>query len=383
MIRVKIQQKTEYGYIEFPTTDTNLHNELMKINPLNPDETTVFVNEISYPEEMNVLNDLFIDLDEMNYLAKRFDSFSENEEKKFFEIIKMNKLSSLKDLINLSFNLNNYALITNLKDAATVGREYKLETEGCVPAHDEDNPEYAEIGKKLICSGNGILTKHGLLFIKEKSMDEYYNGKNFPCYLYDQCLMVGEMQYGGNTEYIYLPSEDYAIEKAVKRLQAESCKNCTVKLFNVFSDNDTLIEIGNKIIENDGIYALNDLLETINKNIDYPQFTKLSAVVEYSGAEDIKSIIKLSDNLSAFEYEKEIYSYQDLGKRWLTAEFGMSIPSELERYFNFEEFGKNVERDNNGKFLSGGDFVSMSAGYDIAEILEQEENQGLSMNEMK
>lgn len=33
-----------------------------------------------------------------------------------------------------------------------------------IPAHDEDDPKYAVIGRELLQSGTGVFTEHGLLF---------------------------------------------------------------------------------------------------------------------------------------------------------------------------------------------------------------------------
>ena len=63
-----------------------------------------------------------VNLDELNYLAKRMDSFFGDEETQFFEAIKLEHFTDMKDLINLTFNLDKYTLI---KDVSDINRSEK------------------------------------------------------------------------------------------------------------------------------------------------------------------------------------------------------------------------------------------------------------------
>lgn len=203
MIKVRIRSNNGYADISFPCSDGMICSRLTEIHADDPSYTTAFVSEVIEPNEFSFLKNHVIDLDELNYLAKRMDSFFGDEETQFFEALKLERFIKLKDLINLTFNLNKYALITDVSDMGKVGREYLLNKEGAIPAHDEDNPKYAEIGRQLLKSGQGIFTEHGLLF-PDRSMpfEEVYNGQTFPAYLYDTCLFVGEINYNDKTEYI-------------------------------------------------------------------------------------------------------------------------------------------------------------------------------------
>ncbi len=100
--------------------------------------------------------------------------------------MKLEGFDTLPDLINLSFNLNRYPLIRDIGDMGKIGREYLLTVNGCVPADDADDPKYAELGRELIQSGNGIFTEHGMLFVDENTpFQRSYDGQTFPPYLYD------------------------------------------------------------------------------------------------------------------------------------------------------------------------------------------------------
>lgn len=124
-----------------------------------------------FPEDLDFLQDRFANLDEVNYLAKRMDSFFGDEEYQFYEAMKLEGFDTLPDLINLSFNLNRYPLIRDIGDMGKIGREYLLTVKGCVPAHDEDDPKYAQLGRELIQSGIGSV------FAADGTLLHYFSGK--------------------------------------------------------------------------------------------------------------------------------------------------------------------------------------------------------------
>ena len=191
MITATVKHNDNYADIEFPCSEAYLSAKLMEIHVDDLSSITHYISAITEPKELSFLKDRLVNLDELNYLAKRMDSFFGDEETQFFEAIKLEHFTEMKDLINLTFNLDKYTLIKDVSDMGKVGREYLLNTEGCIPAHDEDNPKYAQIGRELLRSGHGIFTEHGLLFPDQnRPFEELYNGKTFPAYIYmiNACL---------------------------------------------------------------------------------------------------------------------------------------------------------------------------------------------------
>ncbi len=106
-----------------------------------------------------MLKDRFANLDELNYLANvdgelrlpriRSVPYRHHQAGKPTE----------KDLINLTFNLDHFTLCKDVSSYGKIGREYVMNTEGAVPAHDEDDPKYAAIGKDLIDRGLAQITE--------------------------------------------------------------------------------------------------------------------------------------------------------------------------------------------------------------------------------
>ena len=96
-----------------------------------------------------------------------------------------------KDLTNLTFNLDHFTLCKDVSSYGKIGREHVMNTEGAVPAHDEDDPKYAAIGKDLIDRGLAQITAKGLLIYNPfDELTEVYDGQTFPEYYYENSLRL-------------------------------------------------------------------------------------------------------------------------------------------------------------------------------------------------
>lgn len=334
MITATVKHNDNYADIEFPCSEAYLSAKLMEIHVDDLSSITHYISAITEPKELSFLKDRLVNLDELNYLAKRMDSFFGDEETQFFEAIKLEHFTEMKDLINLTFNLDKYTLIKDVSDMGKVGRKYLLNTEGCIPADDEDNPKYAEIGRKLLQSGQGVFTEHGLLFPdRNRPFEELYNGKTFPAYIYDQCLFVGEIEYEGQTEFIYLPDDERAIQKAFRRLGAKSPENCSITLSDFCFEHNKVFELFKDILNNEGIYKANSLAQTIKALVNPQDMKKLSTVLEYADVSDSESIAALAENLDTFGYAQGINDYADLGRWWIDNHDELQLSGGLiERY---------------------------------------------------
>ena len=232
MIKIRIRNADHEIDIRFPISESELFAKLGEIHAVEGRDAaqSALVTEVYWPEEFSMLKDRFANLDELNYLGKRMESFDYHEYDQF--LIGVTKLENLteKDLINLTFNLNHFTLCQDVSSYGKIGREYVLNTEGAVPAHDEDDPKYAAIGKELIDKGLAQITERGLLIYNPfDELEEVYDGKTFPEYYYNNSLASADVSYNGRTELLLLPGEELAIKKALARLGAPSDQDCEIK----------------------------------------------------------------------------------------------------------------------------------------------------------
>ena len=126
MITATVKHNDNYADIEFPCSEAYLSAKLMEIHVDDLSSITHYISAITEPKELSFLKDRLVNLDELNYLAKRMDSFFGDEETQFFEAIKLEHFTEMKDLINLTFNLDKYTLIKDVSDIAILERTGQL-----------------------------------------------------------------------------------------------------------------------------------------------------------------------------------------------------------------------------------------------------------------
>ena len=371
MIKLKIKYGNNQTDIRFPCTEKALQEALAEIDAEQVRPLELYVTEVVFPEELAFLEDRFANLDEVNYLAKRMDSFFGDEEYQFYEAMKLEGFDTLPDLINLSFNLNRYPLIRDIGDMGKIGREYLLTVNGCVPADDADDPKYAELGRELIQSGNGIFTEHGMLFVDENTpFQRSYDGQTFPPYLYDPgVLCVAKAEYGGKTEYLYFPCEEEAIDKAFARLgtTADEVK-ITLEDFN--TDSPEWFGRFREIASEEGLYELNRLTAAVNTaDID---LKKLWSVAEYAEAEDAEQLARLAKSIDCFTFVEGANYFQEIGEYVAQNNEDFTVNPAVAKFFDYRAFGEHIGEIYYGKFVDGG-FIYNDTDTSLLDILYQDE----------
>lgn len=370
MIKLKIKYGNESTDICFPCKETEMSAALERIHAEDVTPLELYVSEVVFPEELGFLQDRFVNLDEVNFLGKRMDGFFGDEEYQFYEAMKSEGFDTLPDLINLSFNLNRYPLIRDISDMGKIGREYLLTVKGCLPADDEDDPKYAEFGRKLIQSGKGVFTEHGLLFVDESTpFQKLYDGQVFPPYVYDSnMLCIARAEYNGESEYLYLPCEEKAIDKALARLGAAP-ENAKITLEDFSVNNPKWFERFKQIAADEGVYELNGLANAINSADT--DLKKLWLVAEYAEVEEAGQLARLAENIGCLKIIEDVNDYEDVGRYIVDNNDCYALHPELEDYFDFNGFGEHIAEEYGGKFV-GGNFIYNDTDTSLLDILYQD-----------
>ena len=121
MIKIRIKNADHEIDIRFPISESELFAKLGEIHAVEGRDAaqSALVTDVYWPEEFSMLKDRFANLDELNYLGKRMESFDTLEYDQF--LIGISKLDSkdVKDLINLTFNLNHFTLCQDVSSYGT------------------------------------------------------------------------------------------------------------------------------------------------------------------------------------------------------------------------------------------------------------------------
>ena len=185
MITLRIQNTVLETELRLPCSEAELSQCLREIAITAEPPPKIYVKKMIDPQGFAFLERTSIDVDEMNYLAKRMDSLTRGETDKLYAIVSQKSYMEPKDLINLTFNLDCYTLIQGLRDISSAGRNYLLTVHGGMTSEELSGKDLAKIGRDLIESGKGIYTDYGLLYRNEEiGFEEVYDGQVFPEYWY-------------------------------------------------------------------------------------------------------------------------------------------------------------------------------------------------------
>ncbi|SHF08013.1 protein of unknown function [Tissierella praeacuta DSM 18095] len=206
---------------------------------------------------LNILADKNANIDELNYLMKRFDSFTTREIEKFYAIAFAEEPKSMAELINLSFNLHCYSLINNFNDFNKLGKDLYLTEKMAVAAEElekldtlnkvsdkfmemDGDVEYFE---RLMDHINHLTIDEFLLLADSMYEFELFDGiKDVESYGRYMISESGHFEYDDNLEE-YIDFKRYGQIKMANELGAFSDKGYIVyhgynqKLSNILSEN--------------------------------------------------------------------------------------------------------------------------------------------------
>ena len=163
-------QHPEYGQITvpFPIPDEKYDRMIELLEPLEIGDALrqdCRVDELdSFYTVLNRLVGSLVNFDELDYLAKRLDSFDDGEVAQFQGMACKLGVSNIKDFINLTFCCQQATVITDFSDLAAIGRDHYMNLHGGSASVDELNAlDGEETARQLIESGSGTITPYGVV----------------------------------------------------------------------------------------------------------------------------------------------------------------------------------------------------------------------------
>lgn len=373
-IRAELKKGNRTTILNAPCNNYGIDIALQNLGETDMTETEQFCMHIGGGfRELSVLEDRFIYIDELNFLAKYLDSLTDNQRNQFRAAMFVEKPTEIKEMINLAANLHNYTLITDFSNIDKVGRTHRLNVETAIPT--DDSYDYAALGESLLTSGKGVTTPYGVLFVNGLPMHEIYNGETFPEYLYEDCQMIATIGYDEKNESLYLPCAESAIDRAVHRLSASGLSGC--ELLNLESNYDG-VEWLESIVPD---YSATDLpglnkLCAVLTDFSDSDIGKLVGVCDYACVSDFEKAAILAENLDSFEYAPFVDDEESLGKYLIQSSGSYEYDDELEDYYDYESFGSDIIDRQNGKYIENG-YVGIKDDITLADILGEDNDMNM------
>ena len=205
-MKIKIVYAYKVIELELPMSDSglSLRMKLEGCEDVNPVCKLLKVMDEDNP--LQRLEDYVVNMDEVNYFARRMESLTDYEKEVITMYANENGLETIKDLINITFGVQGLSLITDFSSAEQVGRRLYLDEFLGTSEEEAEEINFIEFAMKTFREDTVKIFPYGVYVEHGFQMPEVYNGKTFPEYFYsDKIVMSLEIKnQSGEPEFLYL-----------------------------------------------------------------------------------------------------------------------------------------------------------------------------------
>ena len=308
------------------------------------------------------------------YLAKRLDSFDVGEFSQFQAMAEKLNLTSMKDLINLTFCCQQATVITDFSDLATVGRSHYLNTHGgCASTDELEHLDGEETAILLIEGNKGTVTRYGVVYNNGMQLSQLYDGKHLPGYHYEaDMIMVGlvsrqEPENTKNVTWIYLPASKGQIERAIQRSGIVDPKDMCFRMGDSMFPEEVDVALDFRC---EDIYELNDLAQAVGK-LSHNDCIKLGAAVSIDGPECANQIRHLAENLELFEFAPGAHTPAEYGKYMIQESGHFEYDPNLDEFYDYERYGLQHMDQESGMFTNRG-YIAYQGTLSLEELMMED-----------
>lgn len=310
-----------------------------------------------------------INLDELDYLAKRLDSFSSGELAQFQALAEKWELRDMTDLINLSFCCQQATVITDFSDLEAVGRNHYLNIHGgCAFGQEWEELDARETALLLIGSEAGTVTPYGVVYDNGATLEPVYDGHHLPCFTYAPAVLTVALRSRLEPDdtprvtWLYLPTDEEQLHRTLLRSGIADPEDFHFRL------EDSVFPAGvEAVLELESIYELNRLAQAVDR-LSWDQRMKLGAVAAMAEPVNTRQLRQLVENLDRFNFAPGVRSPEEYG-RYLIRDTGQfAYDPNLEECYDYEKYGLQRMAQETGCFTEQG-YLSCPGEQSLNELL--------------
>ena len=318
-----------------------------------------------------------VNLDELDYLAKRLDGFGDDEVAQFQAMAEKLGLTSLKDLINLSFCCQQATVITDFSDLESVGRSHYMNLNGgCASLEELENVDGVESALLLIEGNQGVVTPYGVVYDNGMQLEQIYDGKHFPFYLYDDAVLSlgliskGQLENTKKATWLYLPATRKQLERGMLRSGIQDPEDMCFQVGN----SEFPIEVDVALdFKQESIFDLNDLAWAVAR-LDRDNLQKLGAVVALAEPENASQIRCLAENLDLFQFAPGAHTPAEYGTFMIQQSGHFEYDPNLDEFYDYEKYGLQHMNQETGAFTDRG-YVAYHGTVSLEVLMMEETHQ--------
>ena len=318
-----------------------------------------------------------VNVDQLDYLAKRLDGFCSGEVSQFQAMAHKLGLNDITDFINLTYCCQRTTVITDFSDLEQIGKNHAITMNGgAMPMDQYQAVDGRKDALQLIQGGGETVTPFGVVYDNGMKLEPVYNGHQFPVYPYDGLFMVLEvtpkrgLAEGKNPEYLYLPAAEHQIERTLLRIGVTSPHDVQIRI-----DCNELPEKVDKALDiehlsGDDLPALNRMCRVIEP-LTETDMEKLNAVVLMVGPRGIDEVYALVQNLDQFDFVPYVQTPEEYGRYMIQKSGRFEFDENLDSFYNYKQYGEQQLQLEDGQFNEYG-YVAYHGTMSLEELMTED-----------
>ena len=314
---------------------------------------------------------LTVNMEELNYLAKRLESFDTGEAAQFQAMAHKLELFELKDLINLTFCCQQATVITDFSDLAAIGRDHYMNLHGGSASVDELNAlDGEETARRLIESGGGTITPYGVVYDSGMKLEQVYDGRFFPCYYYEPnaiTVAVTSKAEPEDTEHItwlFLPMVQEEIDRALLRGGITDPSEIRLSLEDSWLPHEVLDLLDMDHVD---ISELNALVQALDEFSDM-SIRKYAAAAVMARPHTTEQAKHLAENLDLFDFAPSASTPEEYGKYMIQKSGRFDYDENLDAFYDYEKYGTERMNEEDGVFTDRG-YIAYKGYTSMEEVM--------------
>ena len=327
---------------------------------------------------------LTVNVEELNYLAKRLDSFDTGEAAQFQAMAHKLELFELKDLINLTFCCQQATVITDFSDLAAVGRNHYMNLHGGSASVDELNAlDDKGIARQLIESDSGKITPYGVVYDNGMKLEQIYDGRFFPCYYYEPnaiTVAVTAKSEPEDTEHItwlFLPMVQEEIDRALLRGGITDPSEIRLSLEDSWLPHEVLDLLDMDHVD---ISELNALVQALDEFSDM-SIRKYAAAAVMARPHTTEQAKHLAENLDLFDFAPSASTPEEYGKYMIQQSGRFEYDENLDAFYDYEKYGTERMNEEDGMFTDRG-YIAYKGYISMEEVMNGSQSSHMEMGGM-
>ena len=324
---------------------------------------------------------LTVNVEELNYLAKRLESFDTGEAAQFQAMAHKLELFELKDLINLTFCCQQATVITDFSDLAAIGRDHYMNLHGGSASVDELN---ALDGKKtawqLIENGSGTITPYGVVYDNGMKLEQVYDGRFFPCYYYEPNAITvavtskSEPEDTNHITWLFLPMVQEEIDHALLRGGITDPSEIRLSLEDSWLPHEVLDLLDMDHVD---ISELNALVQALDEFSDM-SIRKYAAAAVMARPHTTEQAKHLAENLDLFDFAPSASTPEEYGKYMIQQSGHFDYDENLDAFYDYEKYGTERMNEEDGMFTDRG-YIAYKGYISMEEVMNGSQSSHMEM----